>query len=173
MRHTAARTSSLSLPDSRLIFRRMRRFTLILAIAFGVATAAHAVEGHVFKVLPQYLDEKGRESLTPSLYDRDAYQADLRQHPGKRSALRFAVQWKISRPKAETRKLRVELRGTTQGDVPGQTTLELPLERHAFSHWDYVVMSPDKYKSFGEVTAWRVTLWDGDQLLDEQKSFLW
>jgi hypothetical protein len=31
----------------------------------------------------------------------------------------------------------------------------------------------DAYKQFGEVTAWRVSLWSGDQLLGEQKSFLW
>ena len=151
----------------------MRRLFLIMAFAFALATAARAGNGHVYKVLPQYLDDKGRASLTPSLYDRDAYQADLRQHPAKRSALQFAVQWKISGPKTDTLKLRVELRGTAQADLPNQTSLELPVKHHLFSHWDNVVLAPDQYKAFGEVTAWRVTLWDGDQMLDEQKSFLW
>jgi hypothetical protein len=31
----------------------------------------------------------------------------------------------------------------------------------------------ENYKNFGELVAWRVTLWAGDQLLGEQKSFLW
>jgi hypothetical protein len=31
----------------------------------------------------------------------------------------------------------------------------------------------DEYKKLGELVAWRVTLWDGDKLLAEQKSFLW
>ena len=151
----------------------MRRFILCLIVAVGVASRAHAVEGYVFKVLPQYLDDKGRESLSPSLYDRDAYQADLRQHPAKRSAIRFAVQWKISRSKSDARKLSVELRGPARGDVPNETTIELKLKQHAFSHWDYAVLPAEQYKAFGDVTAWRVTLWDGDQKLDEQKSFLW
>ncbi len=151
----------------------MRRLICILALALGVGSAAHAAEGHVYKVLAQFLDEKGRDSLSPSLYDRDAYQADLRQHPAKRAAMRFAVQWKISRPKSDARKLRVELRGPAQGDAVHELTLELPLKKHDFSHWDYVLLPPEKYKSFGDVTAWRVTLWDGEQMLDEQKSFLW
>ena len=152
----------------------MRWLFLTLAICFGVTASAAAAEGHVFKVLPQFLDQQGREALTPSLYDRDAYQAHLRQNPTNISTLRFAVQWKVSYPKSDARKLRVEVRGAEKQGLPSQTVLELPLtEKHAFSHWDYVVFDKDKYKAFGEVTAWRVTLWDGDQLLDEQKSFLW
>ena len=152
----------------------MRRLFLTLVVCLGVAASARAAEGHVFKVLPQFLDQQGREALTPSLYDRDAYQAHLRQNPTNISTLRFAVQWKVSFSKSDARKLRVEVRGAEKEGLPSQTTLELPLtKRHAFSHWDYVVFDKDKYKTFGEVTAWRVTLWDGDQLLDEQKSFLW
>jgi hypothetical protein len=152
----------------------MRWLFLAWVIGLGFAASAHAAEGHVFKVLPQFLDQKGREALTPSLYDRDAYQAHLRLSPTNISTLRFAVQWKESRPKTDERKLRVEVRGAEKGGLPSQATLELPLpKRHAFSHWDYVVFDPDRYKAFGEVTAWRVTLWDGDRMLAEQKSFLW
>ena len=31
---------------------------------------------------------------------------------------------------------------------------------------------PD-YATFGELIAWRLTFWDGDQQVAEQKSFLW
>ena len=152
----------------------MRWFFLAWAIGLGFTASARAVEGHVFKVLPQFLDQQGREALTPSLYDRDAYQAHLRQNPTNVSTMRFAVQWKVSFSKSDARKLRVELRGAEKGGLPSEATLELPLpKRHAFSHWDYVVFDKDKYKAFGEVTAWRVTLWEGDQMLAEQKSFLW
>ena len=41
------------------------------------------------------------------------------------------------------------------------------------SHWSGVALSSKEYKELGEVTAWRVTLWEGSQLLGEQKSFLW
>jgi hypothetical protein len=147
---------------------------LMLLSLLVLAPAVEAAGGRVYKVLPQYLDEQGRESLTPSLYDRDAYQAFLRQNPAKRTALRFVVQWNAPVTRTNEWKLRVELRGVAEGKAPKKAALELPLApHHGLSRWDSVVLSGDDYKTFGDVTAWRVTLWDGDQLLDEQKSFLW
>jgi hypothetical protein len=143
-------------------------------LTFALAEAGYAAVGHVFKVLPQFLDQQGRESLTPSLYDRDAYQAQLRLTPTNISTMRFAVQWKTWAGKSDSIKLRVELRGAVESGLPNQLSVDYPLTtRHAFSHWDYVVLDKEKYQAFGKMTAWRVTLWDGDQLLDEQKSFLW
>jgi hypothetical protein len=34
-------------------------------------------------------------------------------------------------------------------------------------------MAGDDYKKFGNVVAWRVTLWADDRMLGEQESFLW
>jgi hypothetical protein len=42
-----------------------------------------------------------------------------------------------------------------------------------FENWTPLTLQGDEYKKIGEVTAWRVTLWDGERLLSEQKSFLW
>jgi hypothetical protein len=154
----------------------MRWFSacLICGWLLGAASAATAAAGRVCKVLPQLLDDKGRQALSPSLYDRDAYQAFLRRNPAKCSGLRFAIQWKAKVPESEQLKLRVELRGTANGDTPKEAVLETIVhQRHWFSHWESLVLGGDKYKAFGEVTAWRVTLWDGNELLGEQKSFLW
>jgi hypothetical protein len=151
----------------------MRRLMLLLLVALA-PVAAQATGPRVYKVLPQYLDAQGRASLTPSLYDRDAYQAFLQHNPGKRTALRFVVHWNAPVARTNEWKLRVELRGVPQGEKPKQAVLELPLPlHHGYSRWDSVVLQGDDYKAFGDVTAWRTTLWDGDQLLDEQKSFLW
>ncbi|MDB6021886.1 MAG: hypothetical protein JWQ04_1743 [Pedosphaera sp.] len=152
----------------------MRWLMLLLSALLLLCPSVQAAEGHVLKVLPQFLDKRGRTALTPSLYDRDAYQAILRKDPSKRSTLQFAVQWKARTPETEPLKLRVELVGIAQTNAPKQTAIELQVrQHHSFSHWAYLVMSGEQYKAFGEVTAWRVTLWDGDQLLSEQKSFLW
>ncbi len=156
----------------------MRWLPVLLLWCLMTGPVAAATEGRVLKVLPQLLDKKGRNSVTPSLYDRDAYQAYLRLHPAEISAFRFAVQWKAKAPESQPLKLRVEMRGAardlTQVDSPRQTTLEQEVRQHHwFSHWASVNLSAAQYKSFGEVTAWRVTLWDGDRLLSEQKSFLW
>jgi hypothetical protein len=152
-----------------------RSFFLVVAALLGVATfSASAVTGRVAKVLPHFLDLKGRHSLSPSLYDRDAYQAQLRQHPEQRSGLRFDVLWRARAANGKL-KLRAELRGIVQGNQPRQTTLETEVGtgKSSVSRWTSLKLAGEDYKNFGEVTAWRVTLWDGEQLVGEQKSFLW
>jgi hypothetical protein len=152
----------------------MRWLTAFILCGLLLRSTAQAAEGWVYKVLPEFLDLNGRADLTPSLYDRDAYQNFLRKNPAKRSGLRFDVQWKAKGNPSGQLKLRVELRGVVQGDVPKQTTLELPVESgHRFSRWSSLTLAGDEYKAFGDVTAWHVTLWDGDKMLSEQKSFLW
>jgi len=70
--------------------------------------------------------------------------------------------------------LRVELRGVPKGDLAPKTVLEKPVQPGGwFSHWISLPVTGEDYKNLGQVTAWRATLWDGDRLLSEQKSFLW
>jgi len=150
----------------------MRRPILILLLGFIMCAAASAATGKVIKVLPQFLDLKGHSAISPSLYDRDAYQAFLRQHTTNISGMRFAVQWKAKGSSAA--KLRVEIRGVAQGGLPPRVVLEQPVKSgFIFSHWAYLPLTGGDYKRIGEVTAWRATLWDGDKLIGEQKSFLW
>ncbi|HWF19575.1 MAG TPA: hypothetical protein VG754_09910 [Verrucomicrobiae bacterium] len=163
----------------------MLRLFLILSVVLLLNVSAQAVQppptsinhtpqGSVLKVLPQFLDQKGQSALTASLYDRDAYQAFLRKNPRKRSTLRFAVQWKAKVPESDPLSLRVEIIGAAKTDMPRQTSIETAVRQHHwFSHWTYLTMPKEQYKDVGDVTAWRVTLWDGDKMLSEQKSFLW
>jgi hypothetical protein len=154
----------------------MRRVLLSLIILSLVApfSQCFGATGRVIKVLPHFLDLKGRAALSPSLYDRDAYQATLRDHPEKRSGIRFDMQWKTKGTVWSDLKLRVELRGVAQGDAPKQMILEQDLQSGGwFSHWTSMTLSGEEYKTIGEVTAWRVTLWEGSDMLGEQKSFLW
>jgi len=152
----------------------MRWLLTLLLPAFLLAATVSAAPapGRVMKVLPHYLDLKGRHTLSPSLYDRDAYQAQLRLHPEQRSALRFDVLWKAK--SATQPKLRVELRGVPKEKFSGQRVLEQPVNPKGwFGTWSAIILSDADCKGLGEVTAWRVTLWDGEQLLGEQRSFLW
>ena len=144
---------------------------LILLVAGSVS--AIAATGSIAKVLPQLLDSNGRHSLSPSLFDRDAYQAQLRQHPEKCFGVRFDVLWRGRSATNETAVLKLELRGTAKGNLPSQHTLEKPVRITGTGHWAEFKLDGENYKTFGEVTAWRVSLWSGDQLLGEQKSFLW
>lgn len=148
---------------------------LIWAALFTLATPVAQAGGGVVKVLPQFLDLKGRNSLSPSLYERDVYQVSLRDHPERRSGIRFYIQWKTKKPAWEPLLLRVELRGITEGRLPRQTVLEQPLTNLGgqHSHWTEITLSGGAYKNFGAVTAWRVTLWEGQTLIGQEQSFLW
>jgi hypothetical protein len=154
----------------------MRRifFWCFVTLGLAVAMPAQAATGRVIKMLPFFLDLQGRHALSPSLYERDAYQAYLREHPDKRSAMLFDVQWKVKGPPWGPLKIRVELRGSAQGNVPTEAVLEKSVElRGHFSHWTGLTLQGTDYTNLGELTAWRATLWEGDELLGEQKSFLW
>ena len=145
---------------------------ILLLLSPAVSPAA---SGKVIKVLPHFLDLEGRHSTSPSLYDRDAYQAELRAHPEKRSGIRFDILWRARGEQKQKgkAKLRVELRGSAKGNLPTEKTLETEVTMSGISHWAAIKLEGEDYKQFGEVTAWRVTIWDGDKLLGEQKSFLW
>lgn len=149
----------------------MRAWIIVLLFVCGSAASGLGASAKIIKVLPQFLDLQGRHSISPSLYDRDAYQAKLRRDPKERSALRFAIQWRAKQ--TVPLKLRVEMRGG-KGSEPTQATLESSSAHLAgFSKWTQLALSGEDYTKFGELIAWRATLWEGDKLLSEKKSFLW
>jgi hypothetical protein len=153
----------------------MRRFMarFILLVLVWSASVASAGQGKVCKVLPQYLDKKGQTSLSPSLYERDAYQFFLRKHPLLRTGLRLAIEWKAKDVDWEKVKLRAEIRGM-RNDTLHTFILEVPARKKGyFSTWSNVEMTAEQFQKLGELVAWRVTLWDGDHQLGKQESFLW
>jgi hypothetical protein len=140
----------------------------------GCATGpGAAAEGKVIKTLPQALDGKGLFALSPSLYERDAYQEYLRKHPLRRAGVILAVQWKARNVDWTKVKLRAEMRGVF-GNVFNTTVLEIPLKKHRFhTGWAQFTIEGEDYKKFGELVAWRVTLLEGDKELGGQQSFMW
>lgn len=156
----------------------MRRLLMTLLLlgslsAFASDAAPAAPSGNVVKVLPFLLDLKGHDATSPSLFDRDAYQVYLREHTNEVSAVRYDVLWSASNTATNELKLRLELRGYGTNSLPRATTLEQTVTPHYFRHWTSLTMGGADYKNFGDATAWRATLWSGDQMIGEQKSFLW
>ncbi len=153
----------------------MRRFLMLLLLLLAVLPAfADGVEkGRIVKMLPLFLDLKGHDAVSPSLYDRDAYQAYLRRHTNDISAIRFDVLWQVENPAAAKYKLRIELRGIGAAGKPTRSFREVEVSPPLLRRWDYLVLGGADYRNFGQLVAWRATLWRGDQLLSEQKSFLW
>ena len=146
------------------------RIAILLLLSLSWAGAA---EAKIIKVLPHVLDEKGRHTLSPSLYERDAYQVHLRAHPELISALRFDIQYKGPRPAPADLTMRIELRGSKLG-MDKSETFQAPVKPTGrFAKWAAITLSRDDYQRIGEIIAWRVTLWNGDFILAEQESFLW
>ena len=151
----------------------MRRVTIwiLLVVVAGFACDAEAATSRIIKVLPHLLDREGRHTLSPSLYGRDAYQAFLRKNPGKCSGMRFDVHWKAKTADRSRLKLRLEIRGSKAANP---LVVEQPVQpNHWYNRWSALALNGDSYQLAGEVIAWRATLWAGDGLLAEQKSFLW
>ncbi|MGD0351186.1 MAG: hypothetical protein ABSB84_12860 [Verrucomicrobiota bacterium] len=152
----------------------MRRCLMILLLLAVLPAFADGIEkGRIVKMLPLFLDLKGRDAVSPSLYDRDAYQAYLRQHTNEISAIRFDFLWQVANPSAAKYQLRIELRGIGADGKPTWVKLEQEAPPPLLRHWNSLTLGGADYKNFGELVAWRATLWRGDQLLSERKSFLW
>ena len=144
---------------------------LQLVLAAGFAFNAGAATARIVKVLPHLLDNEGRHTLSPSLYERDAYQAFLRKNPDKCSGLRFDVQWKVKAADWSRLRLRLEIRGSKESQP---LVLDRPARRnHWYNRWSSLTLDGESYQKAADVISWRATLWEGDKLLAEQKSFLW
>jgi hypothetical protein len=147
---------------------RWQNFIAVIVLAFAISASAESAK--IIKVLPQFLDLKGRSSISPSLYDRDAYQEQLRTTKTNRTALQFNVNWKVHGHEALI--IRVEAKGM-KGKEPTSKVLEQTLKPGVFSKWTGVTIAGTNYESFGELVSWRVTLLNSTNVVAEQKSFLW
>ena len=145
---------------------------VLLLLPISLLAGEAASPGRIIKTLPLLLDTKGQNAVSPSLFDRDAYQAYLREHTNEVSAIRFDILWQ-AKPVADHWKLRLELRGVAVDGTPRQQTLETAIHPPAFRHWDSLTLGGTNYHNFGQVVAWRSTLWQGDVQVSEQKSYLW
>lgn len=150
--------------------RSVRCLKYVAILIAASALCASAQSERIIKVLPHFLDTKGRAALSPSLFDRDAYQQVLRENPEKRAGIRFDVQWKASYFPALT--LRIDAKGG-KGREPQEIRIEKAVKPGVLSQWTSLTLDGDEYRNFGELISWRATLLQGTNVLATQKSFLW
>ena len=133
--------------------------TILISLSLFVSAASAETTGRIIKVLPQYLDAQGRNTVAPSLFERDVYQLKLLNHPGLRGGLIFNVQWKAS-DKTASLKLRVEARGMARDSNTTRTCQwDTPVQRQGwFSQWAILPVSAADFKTLGTLTTWRVSL---------------
>jgi hypothetical protein len=148
----------------------MRIFALIiLAAAWAGCSATQPQSGpNIVKVLPHYLDVSGDHSDGPTLLHRDVYQVKLRKNSDLVRAVRYDVNW---RGTGEI-KVRLELRSTKVG-VETMIIERVETGTGRRTHWTPILIDAATYKTFGQPESWRVSLWQGETQVGEQKSFLW
>lgn len=152
----------------------MRWFFILLAALLWLAPDMEAGEGKVVKVLSQLLDKQGHFALSPSLYERDAYQFRLRKSLALRGGARLVVQWKAKKADWSRLTLRAEIRSLL-GDSLHTVTLEQAAVKNGglLGNWSEFRIEGADYKNFGDIVAWRVTLLEAGQPLGQLESFLW
>ncbi len=145
----------------------------VLLLAGCASPHGEGPHGRVVKVLVHRLDLEGRHTLSPSLFERDAYQVVLRKHPEQVSAVRFDVQWKAKIVDGSHLRLKLEVLGA-KSSLKEPFVIEEPVSPDRWGGtWSALLMNKETFLKVGEPAAWRVSLWDGEQLLAEQKSFVW
>jgi len=167
---------AISLSSAFHLSRMFGRTLCLLLVGWLLCPAAAlAGSAKVVKVLSHLVDAQGRHSLSPSHFDRDAYQAYLRSNREKVSGLRYDIQWRSRFLPQRELELKLEIRGQ---NLPIDTTLSLarkvePRRLDFLTNWSQIVLTREEFDQAGDVIAWRVTLWDGTVMLAEEKSFLW
>ncbi len=152
----------------------MKRISLVTVLLFilGMADACTAAS-KINKVLPHLLDKQGRHTLSPSLLERDAYQAQLRANPDLCSGIRFDVKWSKGNHKTKIGSLlKIQLELQTSASIkPIVLTQIIKLNRNG--GWDALNLDGERYKAAGKIIGWRVLLLEDDNTLAERRSFLW
>ncbi len=154
------------------------RVCLLLSLCFLGGAFANVFAGprepRLIKVLPHLLDANGLHAISPSLLERDAYQAHLRDHPELVSNLRFDVNWRLDQAHSSGLELRVEVRfGKGDAIKTLKATAPVVTKKKRRRGWTSVLMDPEEYAPESQLIAWRVTLWRGEQHIASQTSFLW
>jgi hypothetical protein len=150
------------------------RILLLYFCMLSLGFSLRASEGNlrIVKVLPFLIDKKGEHTISPSLFERDAYQGYLRRHPAEVSTLRYDFQWKGKVNSVEGVTVRLEVRGS-RGDLRHPSIFESPLRRSGWGKWGFIALPEEDYHALGAIVAWHLTLWQGGTQIAEQKSFLW
>ncbi len=155
---------------------RIWLFSSILFLVCSLALLGEETKSsaRILKVLPHLLDANGKHALSPSLFERDAYQTHLKSHPEEVSTLRLDVNWMLRERFDVPLELRVEVRfgsGNSIQTLKAKTSLRPKKLRKR--GWTSVQLKKEEYDAAANLIAWRVTVWNGAQQIASQKSFLW
>lgn len=158
----------------QMVKQSTRIVLLCLLVIFIITPASKTfAEGEIYKVLPHLLDQKGRHTVSPSLFERDAYQEFLRENPALVSGIGYDIHWKC--PSGHKRDLQIilEIRGSNNYQASPTKKIIKAKAKKYFKTWSRIKLSKKEMKTIGKIVAWKVSLVEGDKTLTEHFSFLW
>ena len=149
------------------------RLKLSILLTFLLVFSVQAGSVKIFKVLPHYLDKDGHNTLSPSLFERDRYQALLRLDQTKCSTIRFDVQWRNTLKNFDDLSITVEMRGTKTNSPTISFSEKISSRKSIWSKWTKIRIPEEDFKELEGLGAWRVMIKNGDEILKEERSFMW
>ncbi len=146
-------------------------FSLLFTACLGLSLSATESGFRIVKILPHFLDKKGRLSLSPSLFERDAYQGYLRHNTNEVSTMRYDFHWKGGPPKSDPVTVRLEIRGS-RSDLRHPEVFQTPLVR-SLGKWAFIAIPSEEYHKLGAIVAWRLSLWrqNGGEIAEQKNRF--
>ena len=147
------------------------RLKLSILLTFLLVFSVQAGSVKIFKVLPHYLDKDSNNTLSPSLFERDRYQSRLDQT--KCSTIRFDVQWRNTLKNFDNLSITVEMRGTKTDSPTISFSEKISSRKSIWSHWTKIRIPEESFQELEGLGAWRVLIKDGDEILKEERSFMW
>ncbi len=149
------------------------RLKLSILLTFLLVFSVQAGSVKIFKVLPHYLDKDGHNTLSPSLFERDRYQALLRLDQTKCLTIRFDVQWRNTLKNFDDLSITVEMRGPKTNSPTISFSEKISSRKSIWSHWTKIRIPEESFRELEGLEAWRVLIKDGDEVLKEERSFMW
>ncbi len=139
---------------------------------------------HLKKVHFFWLDHQGQYSEHPSMFERDAYQAYLRENPEEIHGLRVAILVAGTRSKLLTSKLELLIQGPPSPDPREPLSFELNLSERQdrklrrWIYWDIDPVIPSSSATTPplhpeSVVSWQLTLFKDGMPQDRIQSYLW
>lgn len=128
----------------------------------------------VLKVNHEFIDSSGYTKEEPGdLINRARYQSMIR-NTDKVRGIRFFIHWKAPNNDGRRLAVKLEARGYDAGsERNSMEVITRRIEDVDSSGWISVDIDADRYKQFGKLMAWKVSLWSGNELKSSRYSFTW
>ena len=145
-----------------------------MGLASSFPTRALGASTEILKVLPHWLDQQGRHTVSPSLFERDAYQLHLKYHREEVSTIRFDVNWRLKERGLQGCMLHLEARfGSKEGIQTLEQKTLIKAGKRRKKGWSDLRIPKASVDFQSNLIAWRVRVMRGDEVLATRTSFLW